>query len=227
VALVGGPELLLIGALDAVIELVPHPLPQLADDRFGVNAGGERPGRGVQQKRIVEVGPDRDVDTGVLHLDRHRRAVEELGPVDLADGCGGHRLGGELEEGPFRRLAELGLNDVGDEVGGHRRGALLKPPERLLVHLGQVLGHDREHLAELHDGALQPAEKLEDLLGGVDVELVELLLAGPSRPEVGQGDRPPQPQEGDPPAAPGPLEQDPGPRAPHLPAEHGPAGHRH
>ena len=64
-------------------------------------------------------------------------------------------------------------------MGGHGRGTLLEPPEGLLVHLGEVLGHDREHLAELHDGALQPAEKLEDLLCGVDVERIELLLAGP------------------------------------------------
>src|SRR5687768_288164 len=112
-------------------------------------------------------------------------------------------------------------------MGRHRRGALLEPPEGLLVHLGQVLGHDREHLAELHDRALQPAHELEDLLGGVDVEGVELLVAGPPCPQAGQGERPPQRQVRHPPAAPGPLHEDPRTRAPHLPPENDPTGHGH
>ena len=127
-----------------------------------------------------------DVHARVLHLHRHLAAVVQLRAVDLADRGGGDRLLVELGERLLQRLAHLLLDHLAHVLEGHLRRGVAQLGELLLELLAVVLGHqadveEREHLAELHRGALHRAEHLHDLLGGLDVALLERRGATPPR----------------------------------------------
>ena len=103
VVAVGAGEGALVLGLVLVVELLHDPLAQLLGDRLGVEAGGDRLGQAHDRAGVAQVGVERLGDPRVLDLHRDRAAVEQLGPVDLADRGGGEGLvldlGEELRSG--------------------------------------------------------------------------------------------------------------------------------
>ena len=70
--------------------------------------------------------------------------------------------------------SSLSITDAASD-GRHRRGVGLQRGERLLRLVGQALGDEADHLADLHQHALHLAQLVGDVLGGADGELgVEL-----------------------------------------------------
>ena len=104
-----------VAGLEAVVELLAHPGPQLVDEPSGVEAvEGQRREHAVHDLGPVEVLLDGRADAGELHLDRHGATLERRGPVDLADAgrgdgqvlpAGEHLLGLGAELGRRRRSA--------------------------------------------------------------------------------------------------------------------------
>ena len=91
-------------------------------------------------------------------------------------------LRGERAEAVAPARAELPGEDGVHPRGGHRGRGVLQPRELLAVRAGDVVGQhgleEAERLPELHGPALQLAEHLEQLLGGLLLQLVAHLLGG-------------------------------------------------
>ena len=126
---------------------------------------------------VVQVGLDDLVDQRVLDLDRHPPAVAQGAEVDLADRGGGEGLEVELLEEiveVLQRAADLVLHHLG------------RHPRRLLLQRAQHLGHlgrqqalvEAQHLADLHGGALELAQGLDDPCRVADQVLGRLELPG-------------------------------------------------
>ena len=85
-------EGLLVGGLDPVVELIGEPVDQLVGQAVHVHAG-QQPGRQdrAHPTGVGQIAADGLLQPRVLHLDRHRPTVEQLGSVHLSDRGGGHR----------------------------------------------------------------------------------------------------------------------------------------
>jgi hypothetical protein len=185
VAVVVGEETLVV-RLEAVVELLGQPLPQLGHEGPRLQPREQHPHGAEEQPGVVEVGPDRVADPGVLHLHRHGPAVVGDGAVHLPDRGRRDRPRVPLGEPLLGRRAEVLGHHLGGQLGRHGRGVGLELGQRL-AHLGwHPLVEVAGHLAELHHGALHVAERLGDGLRGLQLERgVELDLA------IGGGEGPP------------------------------------
>ena len=103
----------------------------------------------------VEIAVDSAFDVGMLHFDDDGPAVEQLGAVDLPDGCRSHRLAIEFKkalgdwQGQF--LLDGSDGDVG-RIGG--RAAL--QARQLASHIRpDQIGPGAEELPELDEGGAQ------------------------------------------------------------------------
>ena len=104
-----------------------------------------------------------------------------LRPVDLADRRRGEGLVGELGEVVGDLPAQVLLDDLADRPGVDRRDVVAQGGQALLEGLALALGHDvpvdrREHLADLHGGALHLPELLDELVGGAQRPLAAGLV---------------------------------------------------
>src|SRR5262249_37451496 len=72
--------------------------------------------------------------------------------------------------------------------GAHRRNAVLKPAERPANGRRQALVDIAGHLADLHQDALHRPERLRDVLGGLEGEILTELL-----PRLARGGEQPRP----------------------------------
>ncbi len=182
-----GEEVLIVG-LDAVVELLDEPGAQLLDERSGLEAREEQPQRAEDQVGVQEVGADRLADPGVLHLDRDGETRVRHRPVYLADRGGGDRGGIPLREQPVGIGAELFAHDLRAQLGRHRRRVLLQRGESVAHRLGQPVVEIARHLAELHERALQLAERVGDVGRGPQLVLrVELGAAFGRRSRAARG----------------------------------------
>ena len=78
-------------------------------------------------------------------------------------------VGIPLREHALGRVAELLAHDLRGQLGRHRRRVLLQRRERLAHRLRQAVVEVARHLAELHQRALQLAERVGDLGGGAQL----------------------------------------------------------
>jgi hypothetical protein len=113
----------------------------------------------------------------------------ESGAVDLADRGGRDRLCVELGEDLGDRLLELLLDHLLHVLEADLRGRVAQLAELALELLAVLLGdqadvEERHHLAQLHGRALHRPQRGHDLLGGLDLALLERL----GRALVGAGD---------------------------------------
>ena len=168
----------LVVGLQLVVELLLHPRADLLRHRLHVELGGDAPHQAQDHAEVLHVRAHGHVHARVLHLHGHIAPVVQLRAVDLPDRGGGDRLLVELRERLLQRLAHLLLDHLAHVLEGHLRRGVAQLGELLLELLAVVLGHqahveEREHLAELHRGALHRPEHLHDLLGGLHVALLE------------------------------------------------------
>ena len=128
---VPAPERLLVRGLDAVVELVVHARPQLVDQRLDVEPlQRERGEEVVEHLGVVEIGSDRAIDAGVLHLDRDLATVGKDGSVHLTDGGCRHRDRVPVEEEAAGLVAELAADHPLRERRRHGRHVGLQRGER-------------------------------------------------------------------------------------------------
>ena len=156
--------------LDLVVKLLGEPLADLLRHRLRVHAGRERLRQPQEQAQVLHVGAHGARDAGVLHLDGDAAAVVQPRAVDLADGCGGKRLGLELRERVVELLARVGLDHLAHLIERDPRGRVAQLGELGLEPLVGLLGegtrvHERGNLADLHRRALHLAEDVQDSLG--------------------------------------------------------------
>ena len=112
----------------------------------------------------VEVVLERLGDPRVLHLDRHQRAVVQVGAVNLAEGCTCERLGLDVGEQPVRGGAQLGLDHLDHGRPRQSGGLGEQVAEPHPSGLGQAIGDLGEHLAGLQRAPLELAEGVEQNL---------------------------------------------------------------
>ena len=180
---VGAGEDPLVLRLVLVVELLHHPLADLLGDRLRVKAGGDRPGQPHDRPGVAQVGLHRLGDPRVLDLHRDLAAVEQFGPVDLADRGGGERLVVDLGEVLRQRFAVVLLfQHLHHLLPGHRRRLVAQFAELLLVDLAVLLGDEFRvdeggELADLHRRAFHLPERADHLHRRFHVALLELLLA--------------------------------------------------
>ena len=167
VAGVEGGESLLGGSFPPVIEFLGHPVPQLGEQRLGVQARhepAEKPGEAAQ---LAEITHQRPARTRVLDLDRHLAPVMPDSPVHLADGRRGRRLVAELGEAGPPVLAHVAREHLVHSLGRQRRRGFLQPGQGGPVRFGDLRGQRgleyRQRLPELHRTALELTQDPEDL----------------------------------------------------------------
>ena len=203
--------------LELVVELLGDPLADLAADGLDVEAGRKPLDETEDQVQVAKVDLDRFGDARILDLDGDRRSVPGPRPMDLPDRRGRERLALEVGERLVDRPAEVVLDDLADVVEAELRRVVAELRERgaelLLALLGEARQLDRrEHLPDLHRGALHLTQLPGDLHGDrgdavVGRALRALFVAGQVR-QPGPG--PAQPLPGDHPADTGGSAEAPG-----------------
>ena len=109
-AVVIGGQQALVSGLATVVDLLTHPVPQLAEQRVDVLGRCGDAQHPAQQRDVAQVGRDGLGDARVLDLDGDRAAVESDRAVHLPDRGGGYRPRIPARERPFRRRAEFFLH---------------------------------------------------------------------------------------------------------------------
>ena len=144
---------------EAEVELLGDRVGEHLDERRGV---GQRRDRDTADQERRQPGHDLEVlvdggsDPGALHLDDHLGAVEQGGPVDLSDGCGGERHRVDRREDRVEPAAEVVLDDRAhgvERLGGYLVSALDELGDQLV---GEHPPTRRDDLAELDVGRSQP-----------------------------------------------------------------------
>ena len=169
--------------LAPVIELLAQALGQLLVDPLGIDRAVVAAIEAEDQLQLRQVGLDRALDAGILQLARQRPAIVGERAMDLAERSGGRGIKRELLEPGAPVGPELGRHAAAHERSAHRRRRGLQLGELGGVLLGQGLGDGREQLGDLHERALQPAERGAQFLGvlrPVDLD-AEKTLAGHAR----------------------------------------------
>ena len=143
-------------------------------DRLGVHPRRDPLGQPQDQPQVLHVGAHRGGDARVLDLDRHLAAVVQPGAVHLADRGGRDRLLVELVEHLLERVVELLLDHLAHVLEGDRRRRVAQRRQLALELLAVLLGNqadveERQHLPDLHGGALHRPQRGHDLLGGLDL----------------------------------------------------------
>ena len=168
----------LILGLEAVVEFLGEPVAELADERAGFEPGEQHSHDAEQEVRVLEVGGDGFVDSGILDLHGDGPSVVGHGPMHLADRRRCDRHGVPLGEGVGGWSAEFALDDAGRQSRRHRGRVLLQAGEGCTDRLGEPVVEVARHLPELHQGTLHVAERGRDLGRRGQLELgVEGLLA--------------------------------------------------
>ena len=168
VAGVGSGESLLGGSFQPVIKFLGHPVPQLGEQRLGLQARHERAEKPGEAAQLVEIADQRPARARVLDLDRHLAPVVPDATVHLADGSGGRRLIIELGEAGPPLLAHVPREHLVNSPGRQRRRGFLQPGQGGPVRFGDLRGQRsleyRQRLPELHRATLELAQDPEDLL---------------------------------------------------------------
>ena len=172
----------LVLGLELVVELLLDPRADLLADRLRVHPGRDPLREPQDQAQVLHVGAHRRRDARVLDLDRDLAPVQQPRAVDLADRGRGDRLLVELFEHVRQALAELLLDHLAHVLEGDRRRRVAQRRELVLELLAVLLGNqpdveERQHLPDLHRGALHRPERGDDLLGRLDVAALERRLA--------------------------------------------------
>ncbi len=168
----------LIACLELVVELLVDALADLGRGRLDVDARRDRAHDPQDHPEVLHVGPDRLGHPRVLDLDRHIAAVVQAGAVDLADRGRGDRLLVELGEQVHELVLELGLDHLAHVVEADVGSGVAQGAELALELVAVLLGdqpdvEEAQDLPELHRRALHRAERGDDLLGRLDVALLE------------------------------------------------------
>ena len=156
------------GSFQPVIEFLCHPVPQLGEQRLGVQARHERAEKPGDAAQLVKITDQRPAHARVLDLDRNLAPVVPHAPVHLADrGCG-RRLVVELGEAGPPVLAHVAREHLVNSPGRQRRRGFLQPGQGIPVRAGDLRRQRsleyRQRLPELHRAALELAKNPEDLL---------------------------------------------------------------
>jgi hypothetical protein len=164
----------MVGRLELIVELLTDPFADLLGDRAGVDPGRDHVQQLQAKAQILHIGMDRLGDAGVLDLDGDRTPIVQHGPVHLADGGGGNRLGVEIGEGVAERTLQVGTQHLFDRLERDWLGVVLERGEDLLKLRADLLRHEPqvdsgERLADLHRGAAHAAEHLDELLGRLEL----------------------------------------------------------
>ena len=146
-----------LARLHQVVQLVRRPAGELVDHLTAARRAEEaRPvqhaAHGVHQG---DVGLQQLPDAGALHLDRHRLAAGQDGPVHLPDRGGGERLGREGAEDRLGGPAELPLDDLPDLRVGERADLVEQPEQLVAVGGREEVEAQGQHLAQLDPGPPQ------------------------------------------------------------------------
>ena len=176
-----------------VVELLDEPGAELLDQRAGLEAR-ERQAHGAEHAGppLSRSASMASSTPGYCTFTATARPSWVMArwtwPIDAdASGTGSHSAKAIVGRG-----AELALDDAGGQLGRHGRRVLLQLGQRVADVVGQPDVEVRRHLAQLHEGALHAAERLGDLLGRAQLELlVELGLA------LGRGEHPAGPVDGE------------------------------
>jgi hypothetical protein len=145
--------------LAKIVELLAHARADLLGDLGGVDRAVEAAADREQPLQLAQIGFDGGLHVGILQLARQLGAVERAGAVHLAERRGGGRMVLEVFELFLPVRAELGEHAALDEGPAHRRRFALQ-----LLQFGGVFGQQqirngREQLRDLHQRALEPAER--------------------------------------------------------------------
>ena len=132
-------------------------------DLGGVDRGVHAAMDGEQPFELLEIGLDGRLHVRILQLAGERRAVERDRAVHLAERGGGGRVMLEAREPRLPVGAELGHHAPLDERPAHRRGVALQLGELLGIFRRQRVGDGRHQLGDLHDRALEAAERGREL----------------------------------------------------------------
>ena len=143
----------------AVIELLAHTGADLLADLGGVDGGVEAAADRQQPFELRQVGLDRRLHIRILQLASERRAVERVGAMHLAERSGGRRLMLEACELLLPVGAELRHHPALDESPAHRRRFALQLLQFGGIFRRQEIRNGRHQLRDLHQRALQPAER--------------------------------------------------------------------
>ena len=157
-----------IAGFQTVVELPQQALAQLHDD---VPEAEAAPGIRVPIHRLGDLLQDLQVlhhlllDPRTLHLHRHRPPAAQDGPMDLAQGGGGHRRLLEIGEGLRHLHAQLGGDDGLDL--GEREGLdlVLEPGEGVEDRRREQVRPRGEELADLDVGRSEALEVGTELRG--------------------------------------------------------------
>ena len=177
VAAVDAREHALVAGLQFVVELLDDPLAHLVGKRLHVKLWGDLADEPEDQPEVLQVGLDRAVDPRVLDLDRDLPTIDRR-PVHLPDRRSRDRLLVEIVEHCSQRRTEVLLDHLAHVLERNRRRGVAQLRELALELLAILLRdeadiHERQHLADLHRGALHRPEHGHDLPGGLDVALLE------------------------------------------------------
>jgi hypothetical protein len=192
VAPVEAGERAVVRRLQLVVQLLDDARSDLLTDGLHVHLRGDPLCQAQQHPQVLHVGAHRVVDARVLDLDRDVAAVVEAAPVDLSDRGGGDGGGVELGERAIDGLAQVLLDHLSHPLVRDRRRRVAQRGELRLELLAVLLRHqpeveEREHLPDLHRGALHPAEHRDDLLRGLDLAPLEGLVGALLRPDHVRG----------------------------------------
>ena len=145
-----------------VVELFAHAGADLLADLGGVDCGIKAAADREQPFELRQVGLDRGLHVGILQLASERRAVERAGAMHLAERGRGGRLMLEAFELLLPVGAKLRHHAALDESPAHRRRFALQLLQFGGVFRRQEIRNGRHQLRDLHQRALQPAERRSD-----------------------------------------------------------------
>ncbi len=148
-----------MGGLAAVVELLAHPRADLLRDLGGVDRRLHAPVDGEQHVELAEVRLHGGLHVGILQLDGQLGAVERAGAMHLAERGRRRRLLVEALEAGHPVRPELGHHAALDEGPAHGRRLVLQGGELGGIFGRQRVGDGRHQLGDLHDRALQPAQR--------------------------------------------------------------------
>gem|GEM_PF-4682243 len=168
VAGVAGGESLLGGSFQPVIEFLGHPVPQLGEQRLGVQPRHKRTEKPGATAQLIEIADQRPARARVLDLDGNLAPIVPHSPVHLADGGRSRRLVVEPGEAGPPLLAHVAREHLVNSPGRQRRRGFLQPGQGGPVRFGDLRGQRgleyRQRLPELHRAALELAKDPEDLI---------------------------------------------------------------
>jgi hypothetical protein len=176
----------LVRRFDAVVELLADAIANLVDERLRVEVLEQHRCRQHRCLHAREIGFDRVLDSGVLHLHRDGFALVCDGTVHLTDRRRRDRHRVPFDKQLLGRSAELALDHLGRKLRAHRRRVGLQLFEGLAHRLRHAVVDEAGHLAELHHHALHVPER-----GGHVFSSAQLEFGIERVPSLGRRKHPP------------------------------------